>query len=145
MKSTEWQLKVKVDKLDEQGIKDFTWQINGGHGLGVPIEGFINKIRTDNNGSRHAEMIELKGSWRGAWAILDEFLPRLSPENGKVRICFNKIADSDYQSLLPYLSELDSPPRVQFTPPSLKIIFKNEQIGDYSSFASLFCKFIPQR
>lgn len=143
MKTTDWQLQVEVENLDMKGVNDFLWQVQGGHGSGVPIEGSIYRISTLHEGITQAEMVELRGSWRGAGAILDEFAPKLSPKNGEVRICFYNVTESDYQSLIHATANISSAPGIEYTPPSLTVTFKDTQILGVSNYCSLFCGFIP--
>jgi hypothetical protein len=81
------ELKVTLDvaHIGQRQWERFLWQVKGGHGGGLPIEGSVHNLRYID-GELDAGPVELVGEGRGAGAILDEFCHSLDSTCGEVTI-----------------------------------------------------------
>lgn len=145
MISKEWQVQVKVKALEKEDVENFFWQIQGGHGSGIPVQGSIQKIETLGDGITKAKGVMLRGSGGGAGAILDEFVRRLSPENQELSISINQVSESGYKTFMEFLAKSYCKPSVEYAKSLLTITFSDEQIATYPEFASILCEFITEK
>lgn len=143
MERLDWSLQVEVEKLDSPGIDQLLWQLHGGHGAGVPIEGSIGLVRINEEGFFEAEGVELRGSGRGACSILDEFMLKLTPQCGVVRLRFRNVSKSAYQTLLESMPASADSQSITHHPPYLTVTLEGSEILQYRcEYALPFCSLL---
>lgn len=95
----EYRLRVGVNHLNHEQWERFLWQINGGHGAGVPVVGRAQDLCLED-GRIETGYAELTGHKQGASAILDEFIPTLDAACERVRIDLSLMSYEAFTQLL---------------------------------------------